>query len=102
MASKNKFTTFIKKLGKSIGIAIKDEIDEIKELVPTEEDYQQGEKIAVVAAAAMASMGVPVAALGTKIMAKAFAYGIRDMKDGIEDNDKLIVARIINELKNPQ
>lgn len=101
MASSNKVTAFFRKLGRAVGIAIKDEVKEIKELKPTEEDYAQGERIAVLATTAMTSMGIPMAVLGTKIMGKVFAYAIRDLKDGVEDNDKLIISRVIEELKNP-
>ena len=33
-------------------------------------------------------------------MAKVFAYGIRDIKNGVEDNSKLIIGRVIEEIKN--
>lgn len=84
------------KIGKEV---VKDEVQEIVNLKPTDEDYEQGEKLAAIGAAAMAGMGLPIPALGITVMSKAFAYGIRDLKDGVEDHDKLIIKRIINEVK---
>lgn len=78
---------------------IKEEVKEIKNLVPTEEDREQGKKLAFIAVAALSGMGVPLSAFGTEIIAKAMAYGIRDLKDGLECHEKLIVARIIKEIK---
>lgn len=95
----NKVTRFIKKLGKSFRLAIKGEVEEIITLKPTQEDFEQGEKLAVLAVSALAAMGIPMAAIGTKIIAKALAYGIRDLKDGIEDRNKLIISRVIEEMK---
>lgn len=79
---------------------IKKELEEIQNLTPTEEDYAQGEKLAEAAVIAMSSMGLGYTVLGQKIMAKVFAYGIRDIKDGVEDNSKLIIGRVIEEIKN--
>ena len=69
-------------------------------MTPTEEDYAQGEKLAEAAVVAVGSMGLSYTALGQRIMAKVFAYGIRDIKDGVEDNSKLIIGRVIEEIKN--
>ena len=78
---------------------IKGEIDEIKNLSPTEEDYAKGEVMATTAVAVMSSMGIGCSALAHKIIAKVFAYGIRDIKDGLEDNKKLIIGRVVEEIK---
>ena len=79
---------------------IKKEFEEIQNLTPTEEDYAQGERLAEAAVVAMGSMGLDYTVLGQRIMAKVFAYGIRDIKDGVEDNSKLIIGRVIEEIKN--
>ena len=79
---------------------IKKEFEEIQNLTPTEEDYAQGERLAEVAVVTMGSMGLGYTMLGQEIMAKVFAYGIRDIKDGVEDNSKLIIGRVIEEIKN--
>ena len=36
--------------------------------------------------------------LSREIMKKVFAYGIRDIRDGIQDNSKLIMRRVIDEI----
>lgn len=94
--------TFFGKLLKACGIAIKDEIKEVATLKPTDEDYKQGKALAVAVVSAMTAMGFTTSALGTDVIAKVFAYGIRDIKDGVEVNDKLILARVINEIKKQQ
>ena len=48
----------------------------------------------------MSSMGLSYTILGQRIMAKVFAYGIRDIKDGVEDNSKLVIGRVIEEINN--
>lgn len=79
---------------------IKGEIEEIRNLTPTEEDIKQGEVLADIAITAMASMGMTYTVMMQRIMAKVFAYGIRDIKDGVQDNKKLIIGRVIEEIKN--
>lgn len=88
-----------KKLLKAFGVAIKDEIKEIKELKLTQEDEEQGDRVATMVVAALAGVGVPMCTIGQKAIAKVLAYVIRDVKDGVECKDKLIVSRVINELK---
>ena len=88
-----------KKILKALGVAIKEEVKEIKNLELTNEDKEQGDKVAVMVVAALAGVGVPMCALGQKAIARVLAYVIRDVKDGIECQDKLIIARVINELK---
>lgn len=84
------------KIGKNV---VKGEVQEIVNLKPTEDDYKQGEQLATVAAGALATMGIPIPAVGITIIGKAFAYGIRDIRDGVEEPDKLIIGRIIEEIK---
>ena len=33
-------------------------------------------------------------------MARIIAYALRDIKDGVEVHDKLIIKRVINEIQN--
>ena len=89
---------FLKKFFKISKKVIKDEVEEIRELKPTEEDYAQGERLANAAILAMSSFGLPYSILSRQIMKKVFAYGIRDIRDGIQDNSKLIMRRVINEI----
>ena len=95
-----KFKEFIKKVLRINSNVVKGELEEIQNLSPTEEDYAQGEALADVVITAMVLMGISYTLLGKKIIAKVFAYGIRDIKDGIEDNQKLIIGRVIDEIHN--
>ena len=95
-----KFKDVVKAIFRIHKNVIKKEFEEIQNLTPTEEDYAQGEKLAEAAVVAMGSMGLSYTVLGQRIMAKVFAYGIRDIKDGVEDNSKLIIGRVIEEIKN--
>lgn len=89
---------FLKRFFKISKKVIKDEVEEVKELKPTEEDYTQGERLANAAILAMSSFGLPYSILCKEIMKKVFAYGIRDIRDGIQDNSKLIMRRVIDEI----
>lgn len=89
---------FLSKLFKISKKVIKDEVKEIKELKPTEEDYAQGEQLANAAILAMSSFGLPYSILSKEIMKKVFAYGIRDIRDGIQDNSKFLMRRVIDEI----
>ena len=94
----NKVTNFFKKVFRITTNVIKAEGEEIVNLKPTEEDYELGDRIAMLAVAAMASCGIPSSLISQKIIAKAVAYGIRNLKEGIMDNDKLFIERIIKEI----
>lgn len=85
-------------LGKAIARAFKGEAKEILELKPTEDDYAKAAKLAVVAATALTAVGLPTGVLGTKVLTIVFAYGLRDIKEGIEDHDNLLYKRIIKEI----
>lgn len=89
---KFKFLNIFKKVAK-------DEIQEVKDIKPTDEQYTKGKALAVIAVAALASSGIPIAAVAEPIIAKVFAYGIADMEAGIEDNQKLIISRVLEEIK---
>ena len=89
----------IKKFFKAFREAMKDEIEEVKTLKVTKEDEEQASKIANLAADAMMMYGVPVGGVGRAVMKKVIAYSLRDIKDGVNAPDKLIIKRVINELK---
>ena len=78
---------------------IQGEVQEVLSLQPTDEDKAQGKAAAVLAVAALAACGVPIGALGQPVLEKVFTYVIRDLKDGAETPDKLIIGRIIKEVK---
>ena len=80
--------------------ALKSEIEEIKSLKITEEDTTQANKISALIVAGMAAAGIPCGALSQQIMARIIAYALRDIKDGVEVHDKLIIKRVINEIRN--
>ena len=99
--SKKKNKT-IKKIFRIIKNSILGEVEEVKLLTPTQRDYAQAEILADAAIAAMTSLGLPYSALSKTIIAKVFAYGIRDAKDGLKDKKKLIISRVVEEIKNEQ
>lgn len=78
---------------------VKGEIEEICQLNITQEDEEQAEQLAVLVAAGLAACGIPVGVLGQKIIARVLAYALRDLKDGVETPDKLIIKRVVNEIK---
>lgn len=99
MAYKCFIKKFIESFYKTTKNVVKEEVKEIKDLTPTSEQYKKGEAMSVIAIAALSSMGIPVAAVAEPVIAKVFAYGIADLEAGVEDNQKLIIARVIAELK---
>lgn len=86
-------------LFKAIHLANKKEIQEIKELELTEEDKKQAEVIGNLAIAALASYGIILPVLAQSVLKKAIGYGLRNLKDGVKTPDKLLVKRIINEIR---
>ncbi len=78
---------------------VKAEVDEIAHLNITQEDKEQAQQLAVLVAAGLAACGIPVGVLGQKVIAKVLAYALRDLKDGVETHDKLIIKRVANEIK---
>ena len=85
-------------LPKAVVGAAKEEIEEIKDLNLTEVDQVQGDIVASVAIAAMASMGIPVSVTMREIIKTSAAYAIRDFKEGYTNPEKLIVMRVINKV----
>lgn len=92
----------IKRFFRAFHKAMQEEIEEVKTLNITKEDEEQATKIANLAADVMMAYGVPVGGVGRAIMKKAIAYGLRDIKDGVKAPDKLIIKRILNELKEEE
>lgn len=78
---------------------IKAEAEEIVNLSITQEDEEQANRLAILIAATLVSCGIPCGILSQQVMAKVLAYALRDIKDGIEVHDKLIIGRVINEIK---
>lgn len=89
----------IKRFFRAFHKAMKQEIEEVVTLNITKEDEDQASKIANLAADAMMMYGVPVGGAGRAIMKKVIAYSLRDIKDGVNAPDKLIIRRVTNELK---
>lgn len=78
---------------------VKDEVHEITQLNITQEDEEQAQQLSVLVVAGLAACGIPVGVLGQKIIEKVLVYALRDLKDGIEEPDKLIIKRVVNEIK---
>lgn len=90
------------KIKKILGIPVKvakDEVAEIKGLVVTEEDRDQGKKIALAVYAACAVYGIPCPKSIQDIIAMVGAYAVRDAKDGLHTPSKLIISRVIGEFQ---
>lgn len=92
----------IKRFFRAFHEAMKQEIEEVVTLNITKEDEEQASKIANLTADTMMMYGVPVGGAGRAIMKKVIAYSLRDIKDGVNAPDKLIIRRVINELKEEQ
>lgn len=92
----------IKKFINAFRKAMKDEVQEIKELKITPEDEKQATTIANIVSDAMALYGIPVGGAGRVIMRKVIAYSLRDLKDGIKTPENLILSRVVNELKEEE
>lgn len=95
----NNFLERIKKIGSIFVKVAKDEIDEIKNLKVTDEDKAQAEQLASIVHQVCLAYGIPISSSVQRIVAKCGAYVIRDAKDGIKAPEKLIIGRIINEVK---
>lgn len=95
----NKLFKFFKNNTQVVNNVVKAEVQELKDIVPTEEQYAKGEAMSAITIAALSSMGIPVAAVAQPVIAKVYAYGIADLEAGIKDNDKLIIERVLKELK---
>lgn len=92
----------IKRFFRAFHKAMKQEIEEVVTLNITKEDEEQASKIANLTADIMMMYGIPVGGAGRAIMRKVIAYSLRDIKDGVNAPDKLIIRRVINELKEEE
>ena len=90
---------FIKKIFKSIGITIKDEAEEIRNLQVTEEDKAQAEFLETAVSVAAASVGVYYPTVLRPIVKEAIAIALRDGKDGLSSPSKLIIGRLVKSYK---
>ena len=95
----NKLLEQFKKIGSIFVKVAKDEINEIKNLKVTDEDKAQAEQLASIVHQVCLAYGIPISSSVQRIVAKCGAYVIRDAKDGIKAPEKLIIGRIINEVK---
>lgn len=90
---------FIKKIFKSIGIAIKDEAEEVRNLQITEEDKSQAEFLESAVSVAAASVGIYYPTALRPIIKEVIAIALRDGKDGISSPSKLIISRLVKNYK---
>lgn len=81
---------------------VKSEVEEIKNLEITQEDIEQGEKLSILIVSGLNLCGIPVGLFGQKVIAKVCAYAIRDLKDGIQSPDNLILTRVFNEINKEE
>lgn len=95
----NKFLEQLKKIGSIFVKVTKDEVNEIKNLKVTDEDKVQAEQLASIVHQVCLAYGIPISSSVQRIIAKCGAYVIRDVKDGVKAPEKLIIGRIINEVK---
>lgn len=91
-----------RRIPRAICKALKDEVQEIKGLVITEDDTKEAELITRLIVAVFNSYGVPVSEQLQIVFKTILKYGIRDIKDGCKTHDKLIIKRILNELNKEE
>lgn len=92
--------SFLKKITGIFLKPVKEEVKEVLRLNPTPQDFEQGQKLAVIVVAVLAANGIPMSTRSTELIGQALAYLVRDVKDGVDDHDKLLIQRLINEIKN--
>ena len=80
--------------------AVKEEIDEVKSLVITEDDTTQAKAMRKIVVAAANAYGIPVPEEMQEVLDKALAYILRDAKDGLKTPEKLLIKRIIDNIKD--
>ena len=79
--------------------AIKEEIKEVKSLTITKDDTAQAKAMRRVIVAAANAYGIPVPEEIQVVLDKALAHILRDCKDGIKTPEKLLIRRIIDNIK---
>lgn len=90
---------FVRKIFKSIGITIKDETREVRNLQITEEDKSQAEFLESAVSVAAASVGIYYPTALRPIIKEVIAIALRDGKDGISSPSKLIISRLVKNYK---
>lgn len=98
MGAKKIFKKIIS-LPKALFRAGKAEVEEIKAFQLTDRDKRAGKRFAFVAIAVLKTQGIPVSAETAKILEKVGAYIFRDIKEGFNNKDELIISRVIKEIK---
>lgn len=99
MANAKKFFKKIINLPKALFRAGKAEVEEVKAFQLTDRDKRAGRRFAFIAIAVLRTQGIPVSAETAQILEKVGAYLIRDIKEGFNNKDELIISRIIKEIK---
>lgn len=89
-----------RKVFKATKNAIKEEIDEVKNLVITEDDTTQAEAMRKIVVAVANAYGIPASEEIQDVLDKALAYILRDAKDGLKTPEKLLIKRIIDNLED--
>lgn len=89
----------IKKIFKSIGITIRDEAEEIRNLQITDEDKSQAEFLESAVSVAAASVGIYYPTALRPIVKEVIAIALRDGKDGVSSPSKLIISRLVKNYK---
>lgn len=92
--------TRFRKVFKATKKAIKEEIAEVKNLTITEDDTTQAKAMRKVIVAAANAYGVPIPEKIQEVLDKALAYILRDAKDGLKTPEKLLIKRIIDNIKD--
>lgn len=92
--------TRFRKVFKATHKAIKEEIAEVKNLTITEDDTTQAKAMRKVIVAAANAYGIPIPEQIQEVLDKALAYILRDAKDGLETPEKLLIKRIIDNIKD--
>lgn len=78
----------------------KGEVEEIRNLVVTNEDRAAGKALSLAVYSACMVYGVPCPEKVQNIVAVAGAYAVRDAKEGIKTPTSLIIGRVVEELKD--
>lgn len=89
----------IKKIFTGAHNVVKDEVEEVLNLKPTEQDEKIGELIANLAMQSGVCAGLPIPTGMQPIIKKAAAYAVADAREGFKEPEKTIIGRIVAEFK---
>lgn len=89
----------IKKFFTGAHNVVRDEVEEVLNLKPTEQDEKIGELIANLAMQAGVCAGLPIPTGMQPIIKKAAAYAVADAREGFKEPEKTIIGRIVAEFK---